>query len=115
MSGLVSSRVSRLLSRLAGSLSFPARPPIEGAAAPHHVSRSGRESFLMRNWRVMCCAVAVVLAAGGLQAVVRAIAQENGLLESRESIYNNIFIFGNKENVSMTFFYNNTSTTESSM
>ena len=69
----------------------------------------------MRNWRVMCCAVAVVLAAAGLQAVVRAVAQENGLLESRESIYNNIFIFGDKENVSMTFGHNKRYYTESSM
>ncbi len=69
----------------------------------------------MRNWRVMCCAVAVVLAAGGLQAVVRAVAQENGLLEKRESIYNNIFIFGDKENVTMTFGHNKRYYTESSM
>ncbi|HEY5965918.1 MAG TPA: fused MFS/spermidine synthase [Xanthobacteraceae bacterium] len=69
----------------------------------------------MRNWRVMCFAVAVVLAAAGLQAVVRAVAQENGLLESRESIYNNIFIFGDKENVSMTFGHNKRYYTESSM
>ena len=69
----------------------------------------------MRNWRVMCFAVAVVLAAAGLQAVVRAVAQENGLLASRESIYNNIFIFGDKENVSMTFGHNKRYYTESSM
>ena len=69
----------------------------------------------MRSWRVMCCAVGVVLAAGGLQAVVRAVAQEGGLLESRESIYNNIFIFGDKENVTMTFGHNKRYYTESSM
>ena len=69
----------------------------------------------MRNWRVMCCAAALVLAAGGLQAVVRAVAQENGLLEKRESIYNNIFIFGDKENVAMTFGHNKRYYTESSM
>ena len=73
----------------------------------------------MRSWRVMCCAVAAVLAAGGLQAVVRAVDQEGGsaggLLESRESIYNNIFIFGDKENVTMTFGHNKRYYTESSM
>ena len=51
-----------------------------------------------------------------LQAVVRARSpQENGLLEKRESIYNNIFIFGDKENVSMTFGHNKRYYTESSM
>jgi spermidine synthase len=69
----------------------------------------------MRSWRVMGCAVALVLAAAGLQAVVKAVAQEGGLLESRESIYNNIFIFGDKENVTMTFGHNKRYYTESSM
>jgi len=61
------------------------------------------------------CAVALVLAAAGLQAMVKAVAQEGGLLESRESIYNNIFIFGDKENVTMTFGHNKRYYTESSM
>ena len=69
----------------------------------------------MRSWRVMCCAVALVVAAAGLQAVVRAVAQENGLLEKRESLYNNIFIFGDKDNVTMTFGQNKRYYTESSM
>lgn len=69
----------------------------------------------MRSWRVLGCAVALVVAAAGLQAVVRAVAQENGLLEKRESLYNNIFIFGDKDTVTMTFGQNKRYYTESSM
>ena len=69
----------------------------------------------MRNWRVMCCAVALVVAAAGLQAAGRAGAQEAGLLEKRESLYNNIFIFGDKDTVTMTFGQNKRYYTESSM
>src|SRR5262245_7917991 len=90
------------------------RPPMEGAAALHLFSLSGRES-LMRSWRVMCCAVGLVVAAAGLQAVVKAVAQESGLLEKRESLYNNIFIFGDKDTVTMTFGQNKRYYTESSM
>jgi spermidine synthase len=90
---------------------------MERAAAPtHHVHRSGRE-FLMRIWRAKVFAVALVLAAGGLGglAAVRAVAQESGLLEKRESLYNNIFIFGDRDQVSMTFGQNKRYYTESSM
>ena len=38
-----------------------------------------------------------------LAAVAPAVAAEPGLLEKRESLYNNIFIFGDTDNVSMTF------------
>jgi spermidine synthase len=63
----------------------------------------------------MCCAVALVLAAAGLQAMVTAVAQETGLLEKRESLYNNIFVFGDKDTVTMTFGQNKRYYTESSM
>ena len=69
----------------------------------------------MHSWRVMGCAVALVLAAAGLQAMVKAVAQEAGLLEKRESLYNNIFIFGDKDTVTMTFGQNKRYYTESSM
>ena len=39
----------------------------------------------------------------------------NGLLEKRESLYNNIFIFGDGDNVTMTFGQNKRYYTESSM
>ncbi len=48
-------------------------------------------------------AVALVLAAGGLFSsfggfqAIKAAAQEAGLLEKRESLYNNIFIFGDRD------------------
>ena len=43
------------------------------------------------------------------------LAAEPGLLEKRESLYNNIFIFGDADNVSMTFGQNKRYYTESSM
>jgi len=69
----------------------------------------------MRIWRAMCCAAALIVAAGGLAAIHKAAAQENGLLEKRESLYNNIFIFGDKDTVTMTFGQNKRYYTESSM
>ena len=42
-------------------------------------------------------------------------AAANGLLEKRESLYNNIFIFGDSDNVTMTFGQNKRYYTESSM
>jgi spermidine synthase len=42
-------------------------------------------------------------------------AEANGLLEKRESLYNNIFIFGDGDNVTMTFGQNKRYYTESSM
>src|SRR5690242_17770057 len=44
-----------------------------------------------------------------------ALAAEPGLLEKRESLYNNIFIFGDGNNVSMTFGQNKRYYTESAM
>jgi spermidine synthase len=43
------------------------------------------------------------------------VAAANDLLEKRESLYNNIFIFGDADNVSMTFGQNKRYYTESSM
>ena len=42
-------------------------------------------------------------------------AAQDGLLEKRESIYNNIFVFGDKDSVTMTFGHNKRFYTESSM
>ncbi len=42
-------------------------------------------------------------------------AQQTGLLETRESIYNNIFIFGDGDSVTMTFGHNKRYFTESRM
>src|ERR1051326_5839165 len=50
-----------------------------------------------------------------LPAAAPAHAAEPGLLEKRESLYNNIFIFGDDDNVSMTFGQNKRYYTESSM
>jgi spermidine synthase len=89
---------------------------MEGRRAPLFVHRSGRE-FLMRIWRAKFFAVALVTAVGGLTGLqaIKAAAQEAGLLEKRESLYNNIFIFGDGNNVSMTFGQNKRYYTESSM
>ena len=73
----------------------------------------------MREWRLVwraafagCLAVSAILASVPGQP---AGAQEAGLLEKRESIYNNIFIFGDKDSVTMTFGHNKRYYTESSM
>jgi len=50
-----------------------------------------------------------------IAAAAPAVAVEPGLLEKRESLYNNIFIFGDSDNVSMTFGQNKRYYTESSM
>ena len=54
-------------------------------------------------------------AAALLVAALPALAQANGLLEKRESLYNNIFIFGDNDTVTMTFGQNKRYYTESSM
>ena len=51
----------------------------------------------------------------GHRAIDRAWAQDGGLLEKRESLYNNIFIFGDKDTVTMTFGQNKRYFTESIM
>jgi spermidine synthase len=61
-----------------------------------------------------------VLASGWAAAVSpvlpsAVLAAEPGLLEKRESLYNNIFIFGDADNVAMTFGQNKRYYTESSM
>ena len=65
-------------------------------------------------------AIAATLLATGLLLAGRswlaspALAQ-GGLLETRESLYNNIFIFGDRDTVTMTFGQNKRYYTESSM
>ena len=62
------------------------------------------------------CVVPLLCVGGGLLARVQPVAaQANGLLEKRESLYNNIFIFGDPDTVSMTFGQNKRYYTESSM
>jgi spermidine synthase len=56
---------------------------------------------------VLACALAAVCA--------QPLAAQSGLLEKRESLYNNIFIFGDRDNVTMTFGQNKRYYTESSM
>lgn len=65
----------------------------------------------MRIWRAIWCALALASAAGGIVAA----QEEAGLLEKRESLYNNIFIFGDNDAVTMTFGQNKRYYTESSM
>jgi len=50
-----------------------------------------------------------------LAAAMPLASSARDLLESRESLYNNIFIFGDKDNVTMTFGQNKRYYTESSM
>jgi spermidine synthase len=62
-----------------------------------------------------CLAWRAALAGGLLSLQMAAAAAQPGLLEKRESIYNNIFIFGDKDSVTMTFGHNKRFYTESSM
>jgi spermidine synthase len=67
----------------------------------------------MRKW---CAAFAAVLVVGlALTAARPLLAAANDLLEKRESLYNNIFIFGDAKSVAMTFGQNKHYYTESSM
>jgi spermidine synthase len=62
--------------------------------------------------------IARAAAVGGLIALTLALplaALANNLLEKRESLYNNIFIFGDRDSVTMTFGHNKRYYTESSM
>ena len=65
----------------------------------------------MRNWRLTLRGLCggLLLAAAVSPAGVFA----NGLLEKRESLYNNIFIFGDTDSVTMTFGQNKRYYTES--
>ena len=66
----------------------------------------------MRGFSAALIGVLAILA---VAAPLAAVAQEPGLLEKRESLYNNIFIFGDRDQVSMTFGQNKRYYTESSM
>ena len=63
-------------------------------------------------WRAGLAGVALF---GMLALAQPIVAAANDLLEKRESLYNNIFIFGDADNVSMTFGQNKRYYTESSM
>ncbi len=63
-------------------------------------------------WRTGLAGVALF---GMLALAQPIVAAANDLLEKRESLYNNIFIFGDADNVSMTFGQNKRYYTESSM
>jgi spermidine synthase len=71
----------------------------------------GREAAVIRI-RALRFALPVCLA---IAVAVPLAALANGLLEKRESLYNNIFIFGDGDNVTMTFGQNKRYYTESSM
>lgn len=62
---------------------------------------------MLRLRLALVCALACVAAP--------VFAQGDGLLEKRESLYNNIFIFGDRDTVTMTFGQNKRYYTESSM
>ena len=64
------------------------------------------------SWRTGLAGVALF---GMLALAQPIVAAANDLLEKRESLYNNIFIFGDADNVSMTFGQNKRYYTESSM
>ncbi len=67
------------------------------------------------GWQA-AAAIAIALIGGSLWFAAVGSAEEPRLLEKRESLYNNIFIFGdNKTSVSMTFGQNQRYYTESSM
>jgi spermidine synthase len=65
----------------------------------------------MRGRRWVWCASA----ACGLAVLAAVAGAQTGLLEKRESIYNNIFIFGDADGVTMTFGHNKRYYTESHM
>jgi spermidine synthase len=67
----------------------------------------------MRSSRLRLAAALVALAVSQPVAATPLAAQETGLLEKRESLYNNIFIFGDKDTVTMTFGQNKRYYTES--
>ncbi len=67
------------------------------------------------GWRVALAAAVIALAVVPTRWPPSSAAQETGLLEKRESLYNNIFIFGDKTSVTMTFGQNRRYYTESSM
>jgi spermidine synthase len=69
----------------------------------------------MRGPRAGLAAALAALAVSLWFVALPASGQGLGLLELRESLYNNIFIFGDKEHVTMTFGQNKRYYTESSM
>jgi spermidine synthase len=75
-------------------------------------TRADRARLIRRRfpwWRAAAAGLLVAVAALPLVALA------NGLLEKRESLYNNIYIFGDNDTVTMTFGQNRRYYTESSM
>jgi spermidine synthase len=68
----------------------------------------GKDRLPMRWLGPAVASIAIVLSGWGAAA-------QDGLLEKRESIYNNIFVFGDKDSVTMTFGHNKRYYTESAM
>jgi spermidine synthase len=68
----------------------------------------------MRSW-VRAAACSVLIACCAAAALGQSGVGQTGLLEKRESTYNNIFIFGEPDRVTMTFGHNRRYFTESSM
>ena len=66
-------------------------------------------------WRSTLATMLTIVAFAPAFLPVSSAAQEAALLEKRESLYNNIFIFGDKNAVTMTFGQNKRYYTESSM
>ena len=79
------------------------------------------ETLVIATFTLALVAPAVRLASGlaasppWRAAVALACLGANGLLEKRESLYNNIFVFGDDDTVTMTFGQNRRYYTESSM
>jgi spermidine synthase len=97
---------------LGGSLPS-ARALVPGPSAEHerrYCAAAGRERTARPRRAWLAAAVA-----GLLVAAAQSPAAADRLLEKRESLYNNIFIFGDANNVSMTFGRNKRYYTESSM
>lgn len=67
------------------------------------------------RWPRAVCAGVFAASTFVLASIGPAAAQDPALLETRESLYNNIFIFGDKDSVVMTFGQNKRYYTESSM
>jgi spermidine synthase len=89
----------------------------QGREKGHDVLSASRGA-LMKRVSLSRRAVLGALLLAGLAAAAMSlpiVALANDLLEKRESLYNNIFIFGDRDNVTMTFGHNKRYYTESSM
>jgi spermidine synthase len=85
---------------------------VEGPKRDPDIVAGARRVSLMLARRSVVFAIFASLA---LAAVASPLLAQGGLLEKRESLYNNIFIFGDGDTVTMTFGHNKRYYTESSM